>query len=79
MGIIVDFLAAGGFKLLILAIIVVSQIAKNRAKKAAQERQPVQKLPNALPSQLQTPTSSAKNDLGSPWSSSSNPFDGAKQ
>ena len=77
-----DFLGHGGFKLLIIAFIIVSQILKNRQKKAREERPEMALLPNAMPSQMQTlssPSGQKANELGSPWSSSSNPFDGAKQ
>ena len=85
----VSFLGHGGFKLLLIGFFLLMKVLKGSAKKAAKERPTMPDLPNAMPSQMQSEApslgssnprkTSAKSDLGSPWDSSSDPFDGEKQ
>ena len=89
-----SFLGHGGIRLLILAFILIGRAMKKSAEKAAQE-QPQRPMPNSMPPQDAMKPNPApgpqpvlksapkpkpqKGNSGSPWSSSSNPFNGKKK
>lgn len=93
MQIIWGFLAHGGLKLLILAFVLVGHMMKRNAEKAARDAQLPREMPNSMPPQealpsqnmsSQQPNTAPKQKTlqsgsSSPWSSSSNPFDGKKK
>ena len=84
--VLLNFLGHGGFKLAIIAVAFVGHLMKKRREQAAKERPPMPGLPNQMGAAMKTQTprhtstgaQGAPADLGSPWSSSGDPFDGAK-
>ena len=72
-----SFLGHGGFKLLIVAFFLIAHLMKKNAEKTAPEAQPPREMPNAMPNAAPQPKT-LQSGSSSPWSNSSNPFDGTK-